>query len=132
MIKYRGGYKYQLAEQYHHWLDIRPEQPIADDFISLDIDGHLILHKGYACDGPSGPTFDTPTFIRGAFVHDAGYQLIRNQLLPDSTREYWDKLLYRICRDAGMSSVRAWYVLKAVRVFGLSSARGARPVLVAP
>lgn len=132
MIKYRSGYKYQLAEAYHHWTDIRPAELIADEFISLDVDGHLILHKGYACNGPSGPTFDTPSFIRGAFVHDAGYQLIRNGHLSDSTREYWDRLLYRICRDAGMFSFRAWYVLKAVRAFGLSSAHGEQPVLIAP
>ncbi len=131
MIKYRAGYKYQLAEQYHHWLDIRPEQPIADDFISLDIDGHLILHKGYACDGPSGPTFDTPTFIRGAFVHDALYQLIGDGKLPAITRVYADDLLRRLCREDGMSAVRAWYVHKAVRMFGGSHTK-TKPEIIAP
>lgn len=132
MIKYRSGYKYQLADSYEHWIDIRPEVAITDDFISLDVDGHLILHKGYACDGPSGPTFDTPAFIRGAFIHDAGYQLIRNGHLPEDCREYWDSLLYQVCREDGMSSMRAWYVHKAVRAFGLAAVKESRPVLVAP
>ena len=131
-IKYRQGYKYQLAEQYEHWIDIKPEVAVTDDFISLDVDGHLILHKGYATDGPSGPTIDSPSFIRGAFVHDAGYQLIRNGHLPMSSRAYWDRLLYTICREDGMSSVRAWYVHKAVAAFGEIAAKEARPVITAP
>lgn len=132
MIQYREGYKYQLAAQYQHWIDIRPEVAITDDFISLDTDGLLILHKGYACDGPSGPTLDTRSFMRGAFLHDAGYQLIRKGLLPESAREYFDMLLYRVCREDGMSSVRAWYVHQAVRAFGAKHAAGERPVLTAP
>jgi hypothetical protein len=132
VIRYTAGYKYQLAESYELFVDVRPEYLISDDYVSLDTDGRMILHKGYATDGPSGPTIDTNNFIRGAFVHDAGYQLIRNGHLSIDTRDYWDCLLYSICRDDGMSAVRAWYVYKCVSAFGWMTVREPRPVLTSP
>lgn len=132
MIEYREGYKYQLVKPHELWIGIRPAVAITDDFISLDVDGHMIIHAGYAWDGPSGPTFDTPAFMRGSLVHDAGYQLMRNKHLPESDKEYFDRLLFDVCRSAGMSSPRAWYVYKAVQAFGLSAVRETRPILTAP
>lgn len=81
-MRYRKGYKYQLAED--DWLqtDIIPTSPIDTQFITLDMNGLLVLRSGYASDGPSGPTIDTPSSISGAFFHDGGCQLVRMGLLP--------------------------------------------------
>jgi hypothetical protein len=92
----------------------------------------LTIKKGYAWDGPSGPTFDTPSFMRGSLVHDALYQLICEDSLPDFFRAYADRLLYRLCREDGMSSVRAWYVYKAVEAFGESHTKSEKPIQEAP
>ena len=131
-IQYRAGYKYQLTSDYEIQTEAIPYAPVCSDFICLDAHGLLTIKKGYAWDGPSGPTFDTPSFMRGSLVHDALYQLISEGLLPDFFREYADRTLYRLCRDDGMSSVRAWYVYKAVQAFGESHTKDTKPIREAP
>ena len=69
IIKYKDGYKYQLAETYSVWVAIVPATAIRHNFISLSPLGFLSIRKGYAWDGPSGPTIDTKNFMRGSLVH---------------------------------------------------------------
>ena len=64
-ITYKGGYKYQLKEMYCVTIDIKPVTAIHTDYIDLNTDGILTIFKGYAWDGPSGPTIDTLTFMPG-------------------------------------------------------------------
>ena len=133
MIRYREGYKYQLVEDYYHALQvIRPEVFIFSNFIRLDTTGDLWIIAGYAWDGPSGPAFDTPNFMRASLVHDALYQLMRSGHLPQSLRGEADEEMRRICLAAGMSKLRAWWCWSGVRFFGGAAAREAQPVREAP
>jgi len=116
-IKYRKGYKYQLVEEYTIFVGIYPAEDIETDFILLSRDGFLTGKVGYAWDGPSGPTWDTPNFMRGSLVHDKLYQLMRLGLILQSYRGLADRLLREICLEDGMSKIRAWYVYRAVRRF---------------
>lgn len=131
-ITYKKGYKYVLAEDFGIKIKIKPIIRIETQFIILETNGLLKIKKGYACDGPSGPTFDTKTFMRAAFVHDALYQLIREGYLSEEHREPADEELQRICLEDGMSSLRAWYVFKGVRVFGGSAATKEVKIYEAP
>lgn len=121
-IYYRDGYKYQLAHGYSTRVSIRPQERIDHDFIALSTFGVLTIRRGYAWDGPSGPTFDTKNFIRGSLVHDALYQLIGEGLLPLSDRALADEELRRICSEDGMSTIRAWWVYQGVHWFGDTAA----------
>ena len=126
-IKYRkiDGYKYQLMEKYvheTHWTFSKAMEA-SGKWVALSKTGRLTLKKGYAWDGPSGPTIDTKNFMRGSLVHDACYQLMRVKLLPQSQRKAADVLFWLICLDDGMSRTRADYVYHAVRAFGAGSAR---------
>lgn len=121
-IKYWAGYKYVLAARYEIQTAIRPPQTVGNDYITLLPNGLLTIRFGYAWDGPSGPTIDTKNFMRGSLVHDALYQLMRGKLLDCGWRETADNELRRICREDGMSWLRAWWVFKAVRFAGESSA----------
>lgn len=99
---------------------------IINGFITLSTSGLLTISKGYAWDGPSGPTIDTKTFMKGSpppppLVHDALYQLMRMKLLPISHKDYADRILQRICKDDGMCRLRAWYVYWGVRLFAKSA-----------
>lgn len=99
-MKYvKGNFKYILWESLHVQLKwIRPKEPISWRWISLSSDGLLIMKEGYPSDGPSGPTIDTKDTLRGAFVHDALCQLMRQGLLDvewekvaaDEADEIWD------------------------------------------
>ena len=122
-IKYKSGYKYQLHEDYRHpqqlSITASDKDNIITDYIELSTDGYLFIRKGYAWDGPSGPTFDTRNFMRGSLVHDALYQLMRQELIDkDTSRDPADRELVRICREDGMWGLRAWWVYWGVRLGG--------------
>lgn len=112
-IQYNSGYKYQLKKEYIIPLAIRPENDITTEYVELTKDGILSIKKGYAWDGPSGPTIDTKTFMRGSLVHDALYQLMRiqpKQFPKEIFREQADNILKTICIEDGMWHLRAWWV----------------------
>jgi hypothetical protein len=135
VIKYRDGYKYQLGETYSLLVAVTPIKDIRTDFISLTTHGLLTIQWGYAWDGPSGPTRDTKTFMRGSLVHDALNDLMRNGYLRvDEWRYVVDNELYRICREDGMSWIRAQYAWLGVRIGGYPSANplNKKEVLTAP
>jgi len=133
IIKYRGGYKYQLVKDYVISTKINPEQKIRTEFLSLWKSGRLTISVGYAWDGPTG-AFPTKSIMRGSLVHDALYQLMRAELLLQSKRKEVDNLFRAICLEDGMLKARAWWVYRAVRQLaaGAADPRAKKKVLTAP
>lgn len=134
-IEYKEGYKYQLHETYRVEIGIQPDRDVLTPFIDLNTAGELSIKKSYAWDGPSGPTIDSLNFMRGSLVHDALYQLMREKELDkDVHRETADRILQSMCREDGMTQLRAWWVYKSVRRFGDPAADPAnkKPVITAP
>lgn len=132
-ITYRAGYKYLLMKSFSITVDVYPDREIKTPFIDVGTGGILTITAGYAWDGPSGPTVDSKNFMRGSLVHDALYQLMREGHLSASQhRDTADKLLRKLCREDGMTAVRAWWVYQAVKRFGKSSATVVREVITAP
>jgi len=134
MIFYKRGYKYQLYEDFTININIYPDELVFDDYIQLNNEGELTIRKGYAWDGPSGPTWDTANFMRASLVHDALYQLMRLKIISGGNRKKADIELKQICIEDGMSKIRAWYVYHAVREFGKYTSRwkDRRKVYTAP
>lgn len=134
VIKYRKGYKYQLYEMAEKQLGILPAFPYTGEFIEITRTGLMRLHKGYAWDGPSGPTFDTLDALRGSLYHDGGYQLMRLGVIDRKYRRYIDHILYQTCIEDGMHPVRAKIWEDAVNLFAgdMAKAEMERPVLTAP
>ena len=132
-IRYREGYKYQLAEDFVYLSAIRVPEAVGNRWIVLAPSGAMVIKEGYAWDGPSGPTFDSKSFMRGSLVHDALYQLMREGLLPASCRQAADEELRKVCEEDGMWGLRAWCVYHGVR-FGGAGAIDPRPneMLTAP
>lgn len=133
-ICYRDGYKYQLKSSYGCATGIIPPKAIDNhEFIVLSAQGFLSIWAGYAWDGPSGPTIDTKNFMRGSLEHDAFYQLLREGLLSPDFRKQADERLRTVCREDGMSAIRAWWVYQGVRLGGSAAAKPSEPkLLVAP
>lgn len=117
-MKYRSlkHWKYELLEP--EFVDVRigSAVDIRSKYITLT-DSVLAAKAHYAWDGPSGPTFDTDTFMRGSLFHDALCQFIESGALDRKYRKYADELLRQICLEDGMGKFRAWYVYNAVRVW---------------
>lgn len=118
-IRYRAEYKYQLANSYEQTIPIQPRADIKTDFIELDTKGCLLVKKGYAWDGPSGPVVDTQENMRASLVHDALYQLMRHKALSSRTyRKAADQLFKDMCKADGVSNFHASAYYKALRKFG--------------
>ena len=81
-MKYRKGYKYQLAEDEVFQTSFSPIAPIITKRIHLLCNGELRVLEGYAWDGTSGPVFDRETNQRASAGHDALYELMRKGKLP--------------------------------------------------
>lgn len=121
-------YKYQLVEAYSYDTGIWGHQGQTWlQYVVFDKFGTITFKKGYAWDGPSGPTIDSKNFMRGSLVHDGLYQLIREEILPYTFRKTADKLLRKMCKQDGMSAMRAWWVYYMLRVAGGSSAKPKAP-----
>ena len=89
-IRYRSGYKYQLVEGYTVKVRVIPGENIHTEFIDLSTAGELVIKQAYAWDGPSGPSIDSKNFMRGSLVHDALYQVMRQE--PNKlSAERWRK-----------------------------------------
>ncbi len=113
-LLYKKGYKYQVYEDYLCRTHLRPisgRAYVATEYLHLDNAGNLIIRKGYAWDGDSGPAVDAPASRRASLEHDAKCQLMRLCLASDSYEktahgEYED----RIIEDGG------WFMQKWARV----------------
>ena len=122
-INYRSDYKYQLADSYQIDIAIKPKNNITTPFIDLDSDGKLTIKNGYAWDGPSGPVKDTSQNMRASLVHDALYQLMRNEHLKSRThRKAADQIFKDICKADGVSNFVASLYYKGLRKFGKPAA----------
>ena len=134
-MRYKSGYKYQIVEDVHFPdTGILPAlgRGFDHDWIALSNEGYLIVRKGYAFDGPSGPTFDTKNFMRGSLAHDALYQLMGDGTIDISYREKADKYLVQVCKEDGMSAIRRAWVYAGVRVGGARAASKPDKILTAP
>lgn len=125
MIKYkkRKKYKYNLHSDKDYSTGIKVDKPKNGKLLQIDAKGELVIKAGYSWDGPSGPTIDTKNFMQGSLVHDALYQLMREGNIDPSNRERADKILRKICREDGMSRMRAWWVYRGVRWGGKNAVK---------
>ena len=121
-LYFKRGYKYQTSRDYHIKVSIWGRE-IDTSYVSLDKKGNLLIRKGYAWDGASGPTWDTLNSMIGSLVHDVLYQLIRQGLLNPLYKKYADEVLHDICTEDGMYTWRADYWRWAVLKFGAGSCR---------
>ncbi|MGF1895515.1 DUF1353 domain-containing protein [Vibrio alginolyticus] len=116
--KKRQKYKYTLHSEEKIETHISVSNAYDSPFLSLSKQGVLTIKKGYAWDGASGPALDTKNIMKACLVHDALYQLMREEVLPQSARKHADTLLRETCLEKGMSSFRATYIYYGVRVVG--------------
>ena len=113
-MKYRKGYKIQLAEDEVLILsEAFRGYKIHTKFISLE-DCALVIRDGYASDLASGPTIDTENTKVPSVGHDALYELIRQGLLPFVLWKEADKMLYRWLRGRDTAELRIWYWKKGL------------------
>lgn len=121
-MKYKKGYKYQLVEDVSFRTALCPPQGIVTYYITLPVDGRMTVRRGYAWDGPSGPTIDTKNSMRATLFHDAAYQLLRQGLLEPEWRTAIDLEFDRFLKYDGMSKWRRKLWITGLKWFGASAA----------
>ena len=80
----------------------------------------IVIKKGYAWDGASGPTFDTRASFKASLVHDAFYQCMRLRYVTQDSRGEVDRLFRHMLGGMGPLRRGLWYW--AVRLFGKKAA----------
>ncbi|KKN73161.1 hypothetical protein LCGC14_0403340 [marine sediment metagenome] len=116
-------WKYEVTETYIHEIDLGGIELAVRDkaggvvFWYSPRTKRLYIGPGYRWDGPSGPTFDTESFMRGSAVHDALCQLTDLGLLDWIYREIADKELVIITKEDGMGWLRRQWVYAGVRLW---------------
>jgi hypothetical protein len=133
-VKYRSGFKYQLAEREIFYTTVLPEAVTPTRFLTLTLAGMLTIEAGYAWDGASGPTFDTKSTMRPSLYHDAMYQLIRLGALRRSQRHQVDDEFGRLLKEDGMWGWRRKLWIREVKKFGSRAAdpKDIKPIHTAP
>lgn len=118
-MKYRSGYKYQLAADETFQTSLQPPQSIFTARIDLYTTGLLVIREGYSWDGTSGPVIDRKTNQRGSLAHDALYQLMRMEKLPHYFWPQVDLEFAKIIKEDG-----AWPMTIKLDLLGLKIAGG--------
>lgn len=134
-IKYRAGYKYQLAENYTVTIPITPPAPIKHEYFQLTKNGKLTIKSGYAWDGASGPTFDTKSSMRPSLVHDVFCQMMRAKLLDYYVwQDKVNDVFKHHCIEDGMNGFRAslWHAAVEFANAGHPDQGESNPVQEAP
>ncbi|WP_203570481.1 MULTISPECIES: DUF1353 domain-containing protein [Deefgea] len=117
LYKKRRTYKYTLAAPYCFETKWKEVPELNTPYIELKANGSLQIKTAYSWDGASGPMPDLASIMRASLIHDALYQLMREQHLPASYRKAADRLLLNTCLADGMNSVLAHWVYACVRCF---------------
>ncbi len=115
-------WKYRLAKKEIFETGWELEVGCSTDYIRIERDGRLTIEPGYCWDGPSGPTIDRRTNMRGSLAHDALYQLMRMGLLSTEYRIGADMYLAQCWREDGMWPWVAHLEVALVSLFGGNSA----------
>lgn len=121
-MKYRKGYKYQLAADEHFATDFRPPTDIITTRIELYTDGRLVVREGYAFDGVSGPTIDRNTTLPASAGHDALYELMRRGLLPHRRFAVADDHFIEWIKRNGAWRITQYLYAKGLKIVGGSAA----------
>ena len=119
-MKYRKGFKYQLAEAEFFQTEFRPAVDLITDFVILRTTGVLELLKGFAWDGMSGPVIDRKTNQKGGAKHDGLYRLMRKGFLDHTLWPIADIECAKQLKLDGAWASTIWIDMK-----GLAIANGA-------
>lgn len=134
MIRYSEGYKYQLEALYACETPVTGTL-IEDDLFTLYESGLLVIRKGFAWDGASGPTFDTKSSMRASLVHDVFCVCMRDgRLSYEKWQDTVNEFFRQQCIEDGMWHWRAglWHAAVELADAGNPDQGRDRVVLTAP
>lgn len=127
MIKYKkidhSIWRWKLIEDYSYKIDfdipIVQISTVGNEYVKFKPlrrrKVRLVLNEGYSIDG-ADVIPDSKSVLRGAFVHDAGWQLIEEGYLHKNFAKEFDKVLKDIFIEDGMNKILANICYIGVRI----------------
>ena len=103
--KKKRNWKYRLWKD-EHFQTLIQGFDVANEFISLNKDGVMLVKVGYCWEGPSGPTIDSKLVMRGPLAHDALYQLMREKLIPRKLKKQADEIMYNVILEDVTATIK--------------------------
>lgn len=134
MIRYSEGYKYQLEALYACETPVTGTL-IEDDLFTLYESGLLVIRRGFAWDGASGPTIDSKSSMRASLVHDVFCVCMRDgRLSYEKWQDTVNEFFRQQCIEDGMWQWRAglWHAAVELADAGNPDQGRDRVVLTAP
>lgn len=125
-IEYRKltAYKYEVLKDFEVCLpEIDGHCYIDDRYFSLS-SRILTVRKEYCWNGANFIP-DHAEVMAASCVHDVLYQAIREGYLPTETKDAADRILQRLCIEAGLPKWRAWIIYAGVRLGGKGCTKSA-------
>lgn len=116
----RGDWKYKYTDKVigFQFPNNIFENKIIQETFNIDADKSIIYLCGkFLWNGASGVK-DTKYNIIPSMLHDLGYQLIRNKVIPYKFKGYFDKQFVDLCKLLGASSFTCWKYKIGLRLFG--------------
>lgn len=104
MISYiKVSNSYQLVEDYSVQTEFLGfgDKSSQHGRVKIANDGMLTISNGYCWDGASGPVIDRDSNMRAGLVHDALYQLMREDVLNHHHWKRADKEYGKILKEDG-------------------------------
>jgi len=131
-ICYTEGYRFQLRAATSYQLRITLPHAVVSEtgLFGITETGLFWINANYAWNGANKPAINTKTIIPPSLFHDAGYQLLEEELLGREYKAFFDDMFREMCLECGMAEIRTWYAHRAVKRFG--RADKPKPLLYAP
>jgi hypothetical protein len=127
-VAYCEADKYILAKDYYDVAPYAPENTILTTYGAFYPDGQYKVSRGFLFSA-NFPAINTKNSRRAAMVHDFFYTLMKDEYLSRDFRYDVDYLFYNQLKADGMTSLRAWYWFKAVRIGGNNALNSPKPTI---
>lgn len=126
-IKYRRvtAYKYEVMETFEICLpELDEHYYIEDDYYSLQ--SRILTVKAHYMWNGANVIPDHDEVMFASCIHDVLCQAIREKYLPKELKDKVDRILQRLCIEAGLAKWRAWIIYWGVRIGGGSSIKNGK------
>jgi len=128
-IAYTNADKFVLGRDEYFDLDFAPEYPVENSYAKFTPDGVLKIKRGFLWSA-NFPAMNTDNTKPASLVHDAGYDLIKDGLLPrQQFKDLFDMAMRDILLECGILDARAWAWYMAVQIGGNNALDEPRPSL---
>jgi hypothetical protein len=128
-IAYTKADKFVLGRNEWFDLDFAPMYEVESSYVKFTIDGVLMIKRGFLWSA-NFPAMNTENTKPASLLHDAGYDMIKDGLLPRKPfKDLFDMAMRDVLLECKILDARAWAWYMAVQIGGDNALNAPRPSL---